>query len=189
MAKADFEAARRQYPSTAMGDEEWRAFFDTAAGAHALGRILYDIYDKVVDEEEKEAGVRRMGRRPARPSVSLEQVYRKVLPPPPSLEPFPVALRNLMGDKSLRAFAPKVPMHVATLSRMMRGQAEPDLQMLERIAAAAKVHPSYFMEWRALYVGQLISSVFSDRPNLSISAYRALTKGSPTALREGKFAA
>lgn len=188
MAKADFAKAKEMFPSTSFGDEEWRAFFQTPDGLHAMGRILYDIYDKVVDEQEREAGLRRMGRRPARDEVPLAEVYRKVLPPPPSQEPFPVALKYLLHRRSLRSFAPKIPIDVSTLSRMMRSGETPDIAMLERIAAAAKVHPAYFLEWRAQFVAQLIQSVYLDQPHLSITAFRAL-RGGKQALIEGRLAA
>lgn len=153
-----------------------------------MGRILYDVYDKIMDEEERAAGMRRMGRRPARNEVPLAEVYRKVLPPPPSQDPFPVALKVLLNGRSLRWFAPKIPVDVSTLSRMMNGKAEVDILMLERISAAAKVHPSYFVEWRAMYVAKVIQEVYLQSPHLSITAFRALRSGKQ-ALAEGKIAA
>lgn len=187
MAKADFVNATNLFPSVGMNDAEWRAFFDTPAGMYALGRILYDIYDKVVDEEEKANGLVRKGRRPARKEVPLEEVYRKVLPPAPSLLPFPEALKEVMNGKSLRWLAPKIPIDVSTLSRVLRSKSTPDIVLLERIAAAVKVHPGYFLEWRALYIGQLITEVYLASPNLSIASHRALRAGKQ-ALAEGRIA-
>lgn len=171
IAKADFEKAKSEFPSTTMGEEGWLAFFDTPDGRHAMGRILGDIFDAVKAEEEKAAGVHRMGRRPAR-TGSLQEVYDTVFPAPYSMDPFPEAMIKLLGGRSARQFAPKVPVHQTTMSRLMRGDIKPDLLMLERIAAAAKVHPSFFVEYRAQFVGQLLTRVFTERPNMGVAAFR-----------------
>lgn len=176
MAKADFEKAKREYPSTAMDEAGWMAFFDTPAGQHAMGRILGDIYDAVKAEEEKEAGIRRMGRRPRRDG-SLEDVWATVFPQPFTMDPFPTAMVKLLNGRSQRQFAPKVPVHQTTMSRLMAGTLKPDLHMLERIALAAKVHPSYFVEYRAMFVGQLMTRVFTENPNMGVSAFRQVRHG------------
>jgi hypothetical protein len=176
VAKADFEKAKREFPSTAMGEPEWLAFFDTPEGRHAMGRIMGDIYDFVKAEEEKESGVRRMGRRPSR-NGSLQDVYDTIFPAPYSMDPFPQALEKLLAGRSHRQFAPKIPVHQTTLGRLMKGSLEPDLVMLERIAAAAKVSPSYFVEYRAHFVGQLLTRVFIERPNLGVKAFREVKMG------------
>lgn len=170
MAKADFAKAKELYPSTQMNEAEWLQVFD--ANPDVMWQILGDIYDIVKAEEEKERGIRSMGRRPARKGVSLQQLYATVFPPTYSNEPFAQALSSLMVGKSQRQFAMKVPCNQSTLSRMMSGQMQPDLLMLERIAAAAKVNPHYFMEWRAHYLGQLVTRILLERPNMSITALR-----------------
>lgn len=176
MAKADFEKARRDFPSTQMGEPEWLAFFDTPEGSHAAGRILGDIFDAVKAEEEKAAGTHRMGRRPAR-TASLQDVYDTVFPAPYSMDPFPEAMIKLLNGRSHRQFAPKVPVHQTTMSRLMAGSLTPDLRMLERIALAAKVHPSFFVEYRAMFVGQLLTRIFISRPNMGVAAYREVKGG------------
>jgi transcriptional regulator with XRE-family HTH domain len=95
-----------------------------------------------------------------------------------SMDPFPLAMEKLLAGRSQRAFAKKVPMHQMTLSRLMRGQYEPDLEMLERIAKAAKVTPAYFLEWRAEYISRVLSNVFRQRPNLSVAALQLLLEQS-----------
>lgn len=173
MAKADFERAKERYPSTQMGEKQWLAFFDTPAGMHAMGRIIGDIYDVVKAGEEKEAGLQRMGRRPRREG-SLADVYATVFPQPYTMDPFPEAMLKLLNGRSQRAFAPRVPVHQTTLSRLLAGTMTPDVTMLERIAVAAKVHPSYFVEWRALYVSQMVEKVLTQRPNIGVSAYKSV---------------
>lgn len=181
MAKANLERAKELYPSTyTMGEREWVKFFDTAQGFAAMGAIIGDIFDEVKAEEEKEAGVRRMGRRPGR-SASLAEVYATVFPAPYSMDSFPEALVKLLNGRSQRAFAAKIPCNQSTLSRLLSGDWKPDLSMMESIAVAAKVAPSFFMEWRAMYVGKVITETLMQHPNLSITHLRQVhgTRRSP----------
>lgn len=175
MAKADFEKAKAQFPSTQLGEEAWLAFFTTPEGHHAFGRILGDIYDQVKTDEEKARGIRTMGRRPARKATSLQDVYATIFPPVHSLEPFPDALRKLLNGRSQRQFAGKIPIDQATLSKFMSGDRKPSMQMLERIAAAAGVKPNYFVEYRALYVSALVEQVLTAHPNIGIGVHRDVT--------------
>lgn len=176
MASADFERAKVLYPSTAMGEKEWVEVFDQ--NSDIMWQLVGDIYQAVRFQEERERGVVRMGRRP-RTTGSLDEVWKTVFPPTYSNEPFGKALADLLETRrmSQRAFAPKVPCHQTTLCRFLNGTNKPDLQMMERIAAAAKVHPSYFVEWRAEYVGKVIWQVLLERPNMGISAVRMLRQG------------
>lgn len=173
MAKADLEKAKQLYPSTQMGEAEWMAFFDTPAGFAAMGAIIGDIFDEVKAEEEKEAGVKRMGRRPSR-TASLTEVWATVFPAPYSMDPFPESLNKLLNGRSQRAFAMKIPCNQSTLSRLLSGEWAPDLTMLERIALAARVSPSYFVEYRAMFIGQLITKALTNSPNLGVTHLRLL---------------
>ena len=179
MAKADFEKAKILYPSTQMGEKEWVAFFNTPAGFAAMGAIIGDMYDEVKAEEEKEAGVKRMGRRPSR-TASLAEVWETVFPAPYSMDPFPETLHKLLNGRSQRAFARKIPCNQSTLSRLLSGEWSPDITMLERIADAAKVSPAYFVEYRALFVGQLITTVLIKAPNLGITHLSRVNTGRAT---------
>lgn len=113
-----------------------------------------------------------MGRRPARKAVSLQEVYDTIFPPQHSMEPFPAAFAKLLNGRSQRSFAAKIPINQSALSRFLSGERKPDLLMLERIAAAAKVSPGYFVEYRAAYVGKLVERVLLAHPNVSIGAHR-----------------
>lgn len=175
MAKADLDKARSLYPSCAMGVEEWTTFFGTAAGLHAMGRIFYDIYDEVMSREEREQGQRRIGRRPARDAVSLAAVMAVVKPEEFSNEPLAISLGRLLRGRSQRQFCRRVPIHQSYLSRLLTGDRKPtDLDLLERLAEAADVHPWHFVEWRAAYVGTLITEVMEQSPHVGIGILRSL---------------
>jgi len=172
MAKADLEHAKALYPSCAMGVEQWVGFFGTGPGLRAMGRILYDIFDEMKSREERENGVRRIGRRPARSAVSMLDLMAVVKPDEFTNEPFIPALRRLLRGRTQEVFARKVPISQPLLSRLMSGERVPDLVMLERLAAAAGVQPWHFPEWRALYLGRLMTEVLTECPHLGISAIK-----------------
>lgn len=177
MPKADLDRARQLYPSTEeLGYDGWRAFFDTPQGFAAMGQILYDIYDEVLAQAERDAGRQQMGRRPARDAVSLDDVFAIVFPAPYTVDPFPLALEKLLAGQSQRAFCRKIPCSQPTLSRYLSGTVPPDLSTLERIALAARVRPSYFIEWRALWFGRMVTRVLLDRPNVSVTVFEQLAK-------------
>lgn len=175
MAKADFARAKEMYPSTGMDEAQWLTVFD--ANPDIMWAIIGDIYDVVKAEQERDAGVHKLGRRPQRSSSSLEEVYATVFPAQYTMDPFGEALHKLLAGRSIRAFAMKVPIDQSHLGRLMSGERALDLTVLERVASAAKVPPAYFVEWRALYVGQLVTRVLSERPNLSIKAVKAVRHG------------
>jgi len=177
MARADFERAKSMYPSTNMDTDDWLAFFDTPAGIDAMGRLLYDIYDEVKAQEERERGQHKMGRRPARRAVSIDELFSVVLPQQYNNEPLPVALRRLLAGQSQREFANRVPCSQPYLARVLSGEREPNVQMIEQLAKAAKVQPWFFLEWRAQYVSELIADVLTKKPHLSIAAVRQMRQG------------
>ncbi len=174
MAKADLERAKELYPSCAMGVEEWNTFFGTPAGLKAMGRILYDIYDELMSKEEREAGQRRIGRRPARSAVPLATLMTVVRPEEFSNEPLPQALTRLLRGRSQTMFARKVPCSQSHLSRILAGECPPDLDMIERLSAAAGVQPWHFPEWRAAYLSALIGEVLLESPHLGITAIKGV---------------
>lgn len=175
MAKADLDRARELYPSCSMGVEEWLTFFGTSAGLRAMGRIFYDIFDEVLSREERENGTRRIGRRPAREAVSLAQVMAVVKPDEFSNEPLPDALQKLLRGRSQAQFCRKVPISQSYLSRILSGDRPvTDLDLMERLADAASVHPWHFIEWRAGYMGELVTEVMRQSPHIGITALRTL---------------
>lgn len=174
MAKADLERARQLYPSCAMGMDEWMGFFGTAAGLRAMGRIIYDIYDEVVSREEREAGRRRIGRRPAREATSLAAVMAVVKPDEFSNDPLYIALRRLLRGRSQRQFAAKVPISQPHLNRLLAGPRNYSLDLIESLADAADVPPWHFAEWRAMYIGGLVTEVLANNPHLGVTALRGL---------------
>lgn len=133
--------------------------------------MLGDLYTITKAHERPDV---RGGRR-ARVSGDLDELW-DMLTPQFSLKPFGDALREVMGDSSLRQFAAAIPMHHRSLARLMDGERQivnlhdpkGSMAQLERIATVAGVHPSYFAEWRRLWIFSRLDDVFEAHPNTSI---------------------
>lgn len=172
MAKADFEGAKKRFPSVGMDEEAWLEAM--TKNPDVMWTILADIYNIVKDEEERAGGKKRMGRRPTRAASSLDDLMDTVIPPQFTTEPFAESLRKLMVGRSQQQFARVVPCDQSTISRLLSGELRPDLVMIVRIAGAAKVPPHYFVEYRALYIGAVIERVLTEHPHLGVAAFKRL---------------
>lgn len=175
MVKANYARAKELYPSCGMGEAEWVAVFD--AHPDIMWAIVGDIYDAVKTEQEKDAGIRRMGRRPARQADSMDEVYATVFPQQYNMDPFPMAFAQLLQGRSQRAVAQRIPCDQATISRLLSGKKIPDLAMLERIADACRVPPHYFVEYRALLIGGMVTRVLLDQPTMGVTAMKKVRGG------------
>lgn len=172
---ADWEAAKEAAgPAIYWGYEEILAFLN--ANPQVAHRMIEDVYDAAKAEQERGRGFVRTGRRPRRSPSSMAEVWDTIFPDPYSMDPFPEAMQKLLDGQSQRAFSRRVPCHQTTLSRMMAGKLEPDLTMLEQIAAAANVRPSYFVEWRAMAIGELVTQVMLSRPNVSVTVLQRVSE-------------
>lgn len=133
--------------------------------------MLGDLY--TITKAHEQPNVR--GGRRARVAGDLDELW-DMLTPQFSTKPFGDALREVMGNTSLRQFAAAIPMHHRSLARLMDGERqivnkhdpEASKQLLERIAKVARVHPAYFNEWRRLWIFSTLDDVFAAHPNTSI---------------------
>ena len=176
---ADWSGAKERYPliDKAMDPDIWLRFFeDNPEQLHWLIRNLYAVLRPTVIEG------RRGGPRPR--SVGTWNDINDVLSPKYSSDPFPVALKELMGKQSLAAFSVKVPCSKSVLFRLVtsrtqfgigRGGSNPGIDpaaTMERLGALARaggMKPAYFVEWRALWLQEALTAALLKQPNLSIS--------------------
>jgi hypothetical protein len=154
----------------------WVQLFDDRPDIlHLLLRDIYSI-------TKAQAAGAKGGRRKLTGEGSLDDLWDLVTPRF-SNKPFAEALSDLMGDQSTRAFASRVGMHHSTLSRLMSGDRpiskryDPDgsMKILEQIAAGARVHPSYFAEWRRLWLMKRLDDALDVQPNVSVGLFRKMT--------------
>jgi hypothetical protein len=177
---ADWERAAEMYPVTQYtGDKAfWTFFFEQRPDV--LHQLLGDLYLITKVHEKAE---RRGGRRARMVNGNLDELWGMLTPRYANVG-FGDAVRELMGDASLRQFAARIPMHHHSLARLMNGErqvvnphdAEGSMRLLESVARAGGVHPAYFAEWRELYVLHALHEVFTAHPNLSIGVVKKLRR-------------
>lgn len=168
---ADWENATSQFPSVKLGVEDWVQFFTRRPDV--ITAILGDIFREVKAQEQRENGSAPTGRRPKAVNGSLAELESMITPRYADV-PFAESLPELIGDRSLRAFAARVPMNHHTLTRMMRGELKLEMWRLELIAAAGRVQPSYFLEWRVAYVQECIEIAMFKAPHLATRVTKAI---------------
>lgn len=142
----------------------WRAFFGERTDV--MYRLLGDLY---------QASTSVRGLSPEKlPTVDE---LRGLVTQDYSNEPFGEALMTLLGDRSVRWLAARMKIHHSQLTRLIRGDRgietlrDPMWQM-EEVARALRVHPSYFLEWRRMWIVSLLDAAFTAQPNLSIGVYK-----------------
>lgn len=175
--QADYGRARAMYPEIDSLDARgWEAFF--AESPDALHHLLGEIY---IITKTQQAEVKRSGRRVRTVNGNLDELWAMITPRY-SMDPFGVAVRDLMGPTSLRAFAAKIPMHHHSLTRLMRGERQivnpfdipGSMRTLEVVAKAGRAHPAFFVEWRELLVLGVVRKALSTDPALSIRVIERL---------------
>ncbi len=182
MAKVNFEKAKEMYPSVNYGEEEWMAYFRLPAGNAAMAKILYDMLDEQLAAEEREAGFRRIGRRPSREAMPWADVQRRLFPAEFSNESYVEVIRRFWPKgKTQRQFVEKLPMTQSSLSRIMSGTWKPSRIDLEVIAEGLEIQPAVFREWRAMYLSEAVMAFCTQYPNQSIAAVKQIrrTPGAP----------
>jgi transcriptional regulator with XRE-family HTH domain len=163
-------------------EEEWNVALERAASMYPniqainwtlafnndldmMGRMIGDI----LKLQKAEENPHRRGRRTV-PQVSVDKLYEMF--DGFSNEPLPVALAKLVGKRSVRQVASKCNMSHMTFYRFLKGQAEPNLLMIEQIAAAFNKPPHYFAEYRAGLLSELLKQKLLQEPNLSVTMIR-----------------
>jgi len=180
---ADWARASALCPPERYGSQDWLDHYE--ANPDILTKMLGDMYRVYKSEEAKRAGTANPagGRRKAHINGNLDELW-SIITPRFSTQPFHLAFTELKGARSLRAFAMKCGIDFRSLSRLvqssagtLKGRQCPLTRYdLERIAKAAGVHPAFFVEWRLLVVQDLVTEVFANQPNLSISMLRNLSR-------------
>ncbi len=133
---------------------------------------LWGLVADVVKAAKACEGQRKTGRRPAVSVGSLDELYQVLFPIQYSTKNFCDTFAHLLGHHSQRAFAMRVGFNQATVSRLLTGKTQPNAQIIERIAAAFGVRPTYFAEYRALKLGEVVTDVLLAHPDLSADAIR-----------------
>lgn len=139
-------------------------------------KVLWGLVADVVKAVKAGEGERRTGRRPAVSVGSLDELYDVLFPVAFASKPFSEAFQAALDERSMshRAFAKETGWTQSTVSRLISGQLEPTVLTMELLADRLNVRPTYFVEYRALKIGQLVTDVFLADPLLSADAVRRL---------------
>lgn len=140
-----------------------------------MWQIVGDII-RFVSSEETPRGARTSSRRQIQDKHrNMATVNALLSGRSYSNEPFPVAVRDLIGDRSMRLFATRAGFgsHV-TLLRYLRGERPLTMDALESMAKAGRVEPHYFLEYRAMWLGRELQRAFLARPGESVRAVKAV---------------
>jgi DNA-binding XRE family transcriptional regulator len=157
-----------QVYGTAGTQEEWATLLTNNP------RVLWGLVADVVKAVKAGEGGRKTGRRPAVAVGSLDELYEVLFPTVYQQDPFPQAFAAALGRRSQRAFAQQIGFNQATISRLLAGKTAPTVEMIERIAHTLNVRPTYFHEYRAMKIGQVVTDVLLAHPTLSADAVRRL---------------
>lgn len=144
----------------------WRKAFGT--DIDLFGRLVKDILK--LDQAQP-------GRPGPRPALDYEQGVARLkqyMGTDYAVEQFRDAFRYLANGRSIRALARKTGLSKNHVHRLTTGEIEPDAYAMTQIAKAFDKSPSYFVEWRAMWVANAIVNRLADHPESSIALYRKL---------------
>jgi transcriptional regulator with XRE-family HTH domain len=147
---------------------DWKSAFDR--DMDLLGRVLRDILK--VDQTEQ-------GRPGPRPSLDYEhgtRRLRQILGEDYSMLPFSEAFKILAGTRSVRHLSTKTGLSKSNVQRLLEGNADPDIDTLQRVAQSFEKHPSFFLEYRLFYIARTILDKLSDAPEATINIYRKCSR-------------
>jgi DNA-binding Xre family transcriptional regulator len=137
-------------------------------------KVLWGLVADVVKAAKAGEGEKRTGRRPAVSIGSLDELYDVIFPTQFVTATFGAALTRLLAERSLsqHAFAKKSGMNQATVSRLVSGRTPPTVEHMEYLSHFLNVRPTYFAEYRALKLGQLVTDYLLANPAASAEAVR-----------------
>jgi len=143
--------------------EFWEAYL--AENPDVLHRLLADIYQATYGSEKP---------------PTLDALWEMMATPLFSTEPFGEAVLDLLGERSIRWLAQQIGVSHPQLCRYLNGTRpivsihdhRGSMYRIESIAGVLRVHPSFFVEWRRLWVMSLIDSAFAAEPSLSVGIFR-----------------
>lgn len=158
-------------------EEDWDALLTSNP------KVLWGLVADVVKAVKAGEGERKTGRRPAVSLTSLDELYDVLFPTVYATEPFPQVFNQLLtaGGYAQRTFADTIGFNQATVSRLISGKTLPTVEVMERIAYTLGIRPTYFFEYRAMKLGQVITDVLLGQPELSIKTVRQLATAEATA--------
>lgn len=155
---------RKRFPTHSTFD--WKGHFDE--DADLFGALIRDML-RLGAERKHTWGPRDMPE-----EDEARSLLRQWRGEDYSLFPFAETFAAMTEELSQRQVSHKTGLERTMIRRLLDGRVEPDRLTLEMIAKAFKKQPSFFMEYRMLYVANSIVARMQQWPESSISVYRKL---------------
>jgi DNA-binding phage protein len=133
-----------------------------------FGRVLRDIL------KLEQAAPGRPGPRPSLDMAAATRRLNQLMGNDFTMLPFHEAFQVLAGGRSLRHVASMTGLNRNTVYRLMKGDSQPDGFEMAVVAETFGKHPSYFAEWRILYITNAFVSRLEYSPDTAIDIYRKL---------------
>lgn len=156
------ELIKQQFPSTVRLD--WNEVFRQDPAV--LGRIINDI----LKADQAEPG--RPGKRPALDVAAAEERWRQMSGEDYTMLPFDRAFTILKGDRSIRHVAHKVGLDKTLVWGLLNGDKRPNPEIMEKVAAGFKKHPSYFLEYRIDYILGVLFHKLQSSPESTVVFFK-----------------
>jgi len=160
----------RDVPGTK--EVDWAALF--SADRWILGDLINDVIKINISEKG------RPGKRSAQNVGDIEADLKKLTGEDYAVRPFPDALREAMGGRSIRRVASQSYLDKMTVHRLLNGKGAPaTAEQMEWLAIAVRKDPSFFMEYRVLYVCSVIYQMMmssSEAATIQFNKLRKVTK-------------
>jgi len=131
------------------------------------GRIINDII---------KIGGPSTGRPGKRASLTEQEAssrYRQIIGEDFSYSPFQDAFKDLCGKRSLSTVANLTGLDRNAVYRLIKGK-EPSVDQMEEIAKGFKKSPSYFLEYRVMFVTAFVYEHLMGFPESSVVFYNKL---------------
>jgi hypothetical protein len=93
-----------------------------------------------------------------------------------TIRAFPEALRILSDGLSVRELSALTGLNRGRMHRLLTHKQSPDGYELRACAAAFGKHPSYFLEWRILYITRAIVARLEWSPETTVDLFRSLDR-------------
>lgn len=155
---------RKRFPNVENFD--WNAALNE--DIDLFGRIIRDIL------KLEQAVPGRPGPRPSLDVSAATWRLQQLFGNDYTIQPFNEALKALMGERSLRHVASMTGLNKDSIHRLLKQEIEPDGYTLTVCAKAFDKHPSFFLEWRILYITQAVTRRLEWSPETTIDIYKTL---------------
>lgn len=158
------QAIRKRFPS--VDGLDWEKALER--DIDLFGRVLRDVL------KLEQAVPGRPGPRPSLDIYAATRRMQQLLGKDFTLHPFAEALNTLAGQRSNRHLASKTGLNRNTIQRLRAGTLVPDGYEIRACATAFGKHPSYFLEWRILYITKAITARLEWSPEASVGLFQRL---------------